>query len=146
MRRLDFGLFIGETLVFSPNVKEQSKMKNPDEEIKKTERVTEIYVAVFPVRFHEDQMAEVILAGVKKDPNWPNMSQVRATVETRVSAVPDLVALCDEIIDEQEEIESYRLLKFDKYGMHILSPDEFRNPGEFHAFEQSFMSVEWGVC
>ena len=81
-------------------------MKNPDEDGNKIEWVTEIYVAVFPVRFNEDQMAEVILAGVKKDPNWSNMSQVRATVETRVSAVPDLVALCDEIVVEQEELES----------------------------------------
>ena len=121
-------------------------MKNPDEDGNKIERVTEIYVAVFPVRFNEDQMAEVILAGVKKDSNWPNMSQVRATVETRVDAVPDLVALCDEIVDEQEEIESYRLLKFDKYGIHILSPNDFRSPGKFHAFDQSFMSAEWGIC
>ena len=121
-------------------------MKIPDKDKNKIERVTEIYVAVFPVRFNEDQMAEVILAGVKKDPDWPNMSQVRATVETYVNAVPDLVALCDEIVDEQEEIESYRLLKFDKDGIHILSPDNFRNPGDFLTFEQSFMSVEWGMC
>ena len=121
-------------------------MKNPDEDGNKIERVTEIYVAVFPMRFKEDQMAEVILAGFKKDPNWPNMSQVRATVETHVNAVPDLVELCDEIVDEQEEIESYRLLKFDKYGIHVLSPDEFRNPGEFRNLEQRFMNVHWGVC
>jgi hypothetical protein len=98
------------------------------------------------VRFSADQKAEVILAGIKKDPNWPNMSQVRATVETHVNAVPDLVALCDEIVDEQEEVESYRLLKFDKYGIHILSPDDFRSPGEFSNGQQSFMSVQWGAC
>ena len=121
-------------------------MRNPDEDENKIERVTEIYVAVFPVRFNEDQMAEVILAGVTKDPDWPNMSQVRATVETHVNAVPDLVSLCDEIVDEQEEIESYRLLKFDKDGIHILSPDEFRYPDEFRVFEQRYMSAEWGLC
>jgi hypothetical protein len=121
-------------------------MKLPDEDKKKIKRVSEIYVAVFPVRFNEDQKAEVILAGFKKDANWPNMSQVRATVETHVSAVPDLIELCDEIVDEQEEIESYRLLKFDKDGMHILSPGDFRNPDEFRTFEQKFMSVEWGMC
>ena len=121
-------------------------MKIPDEDEKKIERVTEIYVAVFPVRFNDDQMAEVILAGIKKDPDWPNMSQVRATVETHVNALPDLVALCDEIVDEQEEIESYRLLKFDKDGIHILRPDNFRNRGDFRTFEQSFMSVQWGMC
>jgi hypothetical protein len=121
-------------------------MKNPDVDEKNIERVTEIYVAVFPVRFNEDRKAEVILAGFKKDPNWPNMSQVRATVETHVSAVPDLVALCNEIVNEQEEIESYRLLKFDKDGIHILSPNDFRSSDEFRTFEQKFMSVEWGMC
>jgi len=121
-------------------------MKTPDEDEKNIEWVTEIYVAVFPMRFNEDQKAEVILAGFKKDPNWPNMSQVRATVETHASAVPDLVALCDEIVNEQEEVESYRLLKFNKDGIHILSPDDFRNPDEFRTFEQKFMSVEWGMC
>ena len=56
------------------------------------------------------------------------MSQAGKRVETHVNAVPDLVALCDEILNEQEEIESYRLLKFDKDGIHILSPDDFRYP------------------
>jgi hypothetical protein len=121
-------------------------MTNPDKDEKKVERVTEIYVAVFPVRFNDDQMAEVILAGFKKDPDWPNMSQVRATVETHMNAVPDLVALCDEILNEQEEIESYRLLKFDKDGIHILSPDDFRYSGDFRTFEQRFTSTEWGLC
>ena len=53
-------------------------MKNPDKDKDRIEHVTEIYVAVFPVRFNDDQKAEVILAGLKKDPDWPNMSQVRA--------------------------------------------------------------------
>jgi hypothetical protein len=121
-------------------------MKIPDEDTKKIERVTEIYVAVFPVRFNDDQKAEVVLAGVKKDPNWPNMSQVRATVETHAGAVADLVALCDEIVDEQAEIESYRLLKFDKDGIHILSPDDFRRRVDFRLFGQTFTSLEWGMC
>jgi len=121
-------------------------MKNPDKDKKKIERITEIYVAVFPVRFNEDQSAEVVLAGVKKDPDWPNMSQVRATVETVVNAVPDLVTLCDEIVDEQQEIESYRLLKFDKDGVHILSPDDYRNLADFRTFKDNFMSVGWGMC
>jgi hypothetical protein len=113
---------------------------------KKVKRVTEMYVAVFPVRFNGKHMAEVILAGFKKDPNWPKMSQVRATVETHVNAVPDLVALCDEILNEQEEIESYRLLKFDKDGIHILNPDDFRYRGDFWTSEQRFISLEWGLC
>jgi type IV secretory pathway TrbF-like protein len=115
-------------------------MKNPDDTKTIIEFVTEIYVAVFPMLFSKDQKAEVVLAGFKKDPNWPNMSQIRATVETYVSAVPDLIALCDEIVDEQEEIESYRLLKFDKEGIHILNPDDFRTP------EQKFTNVRWGTC
>ena len=121
-------------------------MKKPDEDEHKVETVTEIYVAVFPVRFSNERSAEVILAGFKKDPHWPNSSQVRATVETHAEAVPDLVSLCDEIVDEQEEIESYRLLKFDKNGIHTLSPDDFRHVKEEPVFRDSFVSAGWGMC
>jgi hypothetical protein len=40
--------------------------------------------------------------------------------------VENLVALCDQIVADQEEIDSYRLLKFDQDGMHVLRPDDFR--------------------
>lgn len=113
---------------------------SPDKHGKKIKRVTEIYVAVFPVPVNDDQTAEVILAGYKKSPDMENMSQVRATVETHVEAVKDLVELCDEIVDEQKEIESYRLLKFDKDGIHVLSPDDFR------PFEQRYSNARWGYC
>jgi len=105
-----------------------------------TERVTAVYVAVFPVTISHDRMTEVILAGYQRDPNRPHLMQVRATVETRAEAVKDLVELCDEIVDEQKEITSYRLLKFDKDGMHIMSPDDFR------AFDQRYTNVIWGDC
>jgi len=104
------------------------------------ERVTEIYVAVFPMPVSDDRMTEVILAGFKKDPENPNTSIVRATVETHVKAVDNLVALCDEIVDEQKEIESYRLLKFDQDGVHILNPENFRT------FPQGFGKVRWNLC
>jgi len=104
------------------------------------ERVTEIYVAVFPTPVNSNRRAEVILAGFKKDPENPNSSIVRATVETHVNAVDSLVALCDEIVDEQKEIESYRLLKFDKNGVHTLNPDDFRT------FKQGFGKVRWHLC
>lgn len=92
--------------------------------------VTEIYVAVFPVRMDQSKTVETILAGYRKDPGHPNISQVRATVETQADAVSDLVELCDEIIATQQELHSYRLLKFDKDGIHILSPDGYRtSPG-----------------
>lgn len=115
-------------------------MNSPDKDEDTIERVKEIYVAVFPVPFGSHRKAEVILAGFKSDPDRPNMSRVRATVETNVNAVQDLVALCDEIVNEQEEIESYRLLKFDKDGIHILRPDDFRT------FEYKFRDVQWGIC
>lgn len=104
------------------------------------ERVTAVYVAVFPVAVSDDRMTEVILAGYQKDFNRPHMMQVRATVETRAEALTDLIELCDEIVDEQQEITSYRLLKFDKDGIHILSPDDFR------AFDQRYTNVMWGCC
>ena len=85
-------------------------------------------------------MVETILAGFQADPDRASMSVVRATVETRLDAVQNLVALCDEIVDEQKEVESYRLLKFDKDGIHILNPDDFR------LFEQRFAKAKWGIC
>ena len=112
----------------------------PDRQEKAIERVTEIYIAVFPVAVNEDQSVEVILAGYQEDPNMPNMPRVRATVETHASAVQDLVALCDTIVDEQAEIESYRLLKFDKDGIHVLCPDDFRG------FGQRYTHGRWGLC
>jgi hypothetical protein len=115
-------------------------MMTPDRHEKAIERVTEIYIAVFPVAVNQDQSVEVILAGYQEDPNMPNMLRVRATVETHASAVQDLVALCDNIVDEQEEIESYRLLKFDKDGIHVLRPDDFR------AFDQEYTNTQWGCC
>jgi len=115
-------------------------MTGSDKEKDMIERVTEIYVAVFPMPVSDNRKAEVILAGFKKNPENPNMSIVRATIETHVNAVDNLVALCDEIVDEQEEIESFRLLKFDQDGIHILNPDDFRT------FEQGFGNVRWNLC
>ena len=112
----------------------------PDRYQNKTERVTEIYVAVFPVALGDGRKAEVILAGVQKDNTSPHMIQVRATIETHAHAVPNLVTLCDEIVDDQAEIESYRLLKFDENGIHKLSPDDFRT------FSQPYTNITRGVC
>ena len=117
---------------------------SPDRHKANISRVTEIYVAVFPVPVNDNQTTEVILAGYRKDPDRPNMSQVRATVETHAGAVRDLVELCDEIVETQEEIHSYRLLKFDKDGMHILSPDKFRAMAQPSPFVSS--TVQWGCC
>ncbi len=68
-------------------------MLGPDKHEEMVERVTEIYVAVFPVPITDGRMAEVILAGYQKGSTLPNMSLVRATVETHAEAVPDLVKL-----------------------------------------------------
>jgi hypothetical protein len=105
-----------------------------------TERVTEVYVAVFPVPAGDDRMTEVILAGYQRDPDVPHMMRVRATVETHAEALQDLVELCDEIVDEQEEIGSYRLLKFDKYGIHTL------HPGDFRSLDHRSANHRWGLC
>jgi len=104
------------------------------------ERVREIYVAVFPVPIDEYLSVEVVLAGYQKDSDMQEQTRVRATVETNATAIQDLVTLCDRIVDEQEEIESYRLLKFDQDGIHVLSPEDFRS------FEQEYAHVQWGCC
>jgi hypothetical protein len=54
------------------------------------------------------------------------------------------VELCDEIVETQEEIQSYRLLKFDKDGIHILNPDSFRAPSQPVPFTAAH--VQWGCC
>jgi hypothetical protein len=115
-------------------------MPGPDKHEEMVERVTEIYVAVFPVPISEGRMAEVILAGYQKGSTRPNMSLVRATLETHAEAVPDLVKLCDEIVEQQEEIGSYRLLKFDNNGIQIL------NPGDFRTFAHQNANVQWRLC
>ena len=102
-------------------------MARPDGQNKKIVMATEVYVALFPVPVNEDYMVEVILAGFRKDPDQPQMSQIRATVEVHESAVVDLVELCDEILETQQELPSYRLLKFDKEGIHILDPEHYRS-------------------
>ena len=110
------------------------------------EKVMEIYVAVFPVKVPgENMMAETILAGFQKDPDELGQIRVRATVETHISAVPDLVGMCDKIIEQQEGIESYRLLKFDKKGIHELNPVDFREDYRHPSFGHYHQS-SWGIC
>lgn len=93
--------------------------------------VHEIYVAVFPIALPgSSRKAETILAGYQQDPEHGHQERVRATVETNRSAVPDLIDMCDTIVAQQEEINSFRLLKFDEAGLHELNPDQFRHAGE----------------
>jgi len=112
---------------------------------KTVKRISEVYVAVFTVQLFEDNLkAETILAGFQNDPGNPMMARARATIETQISAVPDLVAMCDEIARQQEGIETYRLLKFDKKGIHELNPEDFRQFDQF-SFKR-FPEARWGVC
>lgn len=108
--------------------------------------VRELYVAVFPVKVPgENRMAETILAGFQQDPDEPGQIRVRATVETHISALPDLVVMCDKIVEQQQGIDSYRLLKFDKKGIHELNPADFRENPRHPSFEHSLGS-SWGIC
>lgn len=117
----------------------------PNESNNPIDRVTEIFVAVFPVQvFGEAEKAETILAGFQKDPDRPGMSRVRATIETHLSAVPDLVLMCDEIVKHQDDVESYRLLKLDKEGIHELDPDDFRYFDQFS--RKQYPETHWGLC
>jgi hypothetical protein len=115
-------------------------MARPNKPEPTIEQVTEIYVAVFPVPVDENRRVEVILAGYQRNPEIPNTSIVRATVETHAAAVPELVALCDEIVLDQSEIVSYRLLRFDRDGVHVLRPDDFRS------LDQKYSNGRWGFC
>ena len=109
------------------------------------EQVKEIYVAVFPVRVSGESIkAETILAGQLIDPKHPGQMRVRATVETYLAALPDLVALADKIVEQTEGIESYRLLKFDKDGIHELDPVDFQDNKRL-SFER-YGASSWGTC
>jgi len=110
---------------------------------KSIKRVTEIYVAVFPVSISEDLKTETVLAGYLTDPANPYRYRVQATVETDSGAVPALVKMCDEILKLQTEITSYRLLKFDKKGVHELDPNNFRAIAQM-SLEQARGNT-WGV-
>jgi len=118
----------------------------PDKTDKSVDRITEIYVVVFPVEvFGETAKVETIFAGFQADPDTPGMSRARATVETHLSAVPDMVVMCDEIVAQQEEVESYRLLKFDKEGIHELDPEDFRPFESLSAYGRP-SETRWGLC
>lgn len=113
----------------------------PDQEV--TEWIKEIYAAVFPVALPGGSAkAETILAGYQQDPEDPRFNRVRATVETNRSALPDLIEMCDMIVQEQEEIDSFRLLKFDHKGIHELDPDDFRFPENM--VNKPYPAASWG--
>ena len=106
-------------------------------------RIREIYVAVFPVPISEDREAETVLAGYLTDPENPYTYRVQATVETEIGAVSDLVKMCDQILKLQAEIKSYRLLKFDKKGVHELDPNDFRAIAQMSL--ERVPGAVWGV-
>ena len=120
-------------------------MMSPNETKNPINRVSELYVAVFPVQvFGESMKVETILAGFQKDPDRSGMSRVRATIETHPSAVPDLVLMCDQVVRQHEDVESYRLLKFDKEGIHELNPDDYRHLDELSF--KGYPETRWGLC
>ena len=80
-----------------------------------TRRVEEVYVAAFQVPVGDGVFAEVIMSGIYGD---GEMMFARSTVEHEPNAVPSLIRLCKEI--EQERGLSWRLLKFDRKGVHEL--------------------------
>jgi hypothetical protein len=109
------------------------------------ERVAEIYVTVFPIQVPGEPLkAEAILAGQQKDFDNPGRARVMATVETHLAAVPDLVALSNKIVEQTEDIESYRLLKFDNDGIHELDPADFQDVDQlpFNRYREPL----WGSC
>jgi hypothetical protein len=120
-------------------------MKSLSQNDQTIEWVKEIYVAVFPVPLPgETVKAETILAGYQEDPDNIGFKRIRATVETHLAAVPDLVGMCDTIVEQQQEIESYRLLKFDNDGIHELDPDDFRSVDSL-AFHR-YPAASWSYC
>ena len=78
-------------------------------------RVEELYVAAFKVPVGEGAFAEIIMSGIYGD---GETMFARSTVEHEANAVPSLIRFCKEI--EEERGLSWRLLKFDREGIHEL--------------------------
>jgi hypothetical protein len=78
-------------------------------------RVEEVYVAAFKVPVGEGTFAEIIMSGIYGD---GETMFARSTVEHDSNAVPSLIRFCKEI--EEERGLSWRLLKFDREGIHEL--------------------------
>lgn len=81
----------------------------------RTRRVEELYVAAFKVPVGDGAFAEIIMSGIYGD---GETMFARSTVEHEANAVPSLIRFCKEI--EQERGLSWRLLKFDREGIHEL--------------------------
>lgn len=81
----------------------------------RTRRVEELYVAAFKVPVGEGAFAEIIMSGIYGD---GKTMFARSTVEHEPNAVPSLIRFCKEI--EEEQGLSWRLLKFDREGIHEL--------------------------
>ena len=91
----------------------------------KTKQVEELYVAAFKVPVGEGSFAEMIMSGIYAD---GEMMFARSSVEHDPNAVPSLIRFCKEI--EQERGLSWRLLKFDRKGVHELDKglyEEYQN-------------------
>lgn len=81
----------------------------------RTRRVEELYVAAFKVPVGEGAFAEIIMSGIYGD---GEAMFARSTVEHEPNAVPSLIRFCKEI--EEERGLSWRLLRFDREGIHEL--------------------------
>jgi len=91
----------------------------------KTKQVEELYVAAFKVPVGEGAFAEMIMSGIYAD---GEMMFARSSVEHDPNAVPSLIRFCKEI--EEERGLSWRLLKFDREGLHELDKglyEEYQN-------------------
>ncbi len=76
--------------------------------------ITELYAGVFKVPF-DDGYTEAIMCGVYED--GQNMF-ARSTIEYEPNGLPALIRLCKQI--ETEKGLSWRLVKFDKDGLHEM--------------------------
>ena len=91
----------------------------------KTKHVEVLYVAAFKVPVGDGSFAEMIMSGIYTD---GETMFARSSVEHDPNAVPSLIRFCKEI--EQERGLSWRLLKFDREGVHELDKglyEEYQN-------------------
>lgn len=95
-----------------------------DEKPKEIQEVTEIYVGLVMVDLGGGVWAETPMIGKRPD------GYMQASLETQPGAVGAVIQLCEHALDSPE-CKSYRLVKFDKDGMHELNPEDYRHYEDF---------------
>ena len=99
-------------------------MTNKKSDETEINRVAELYVGLFGIDLGDGVLEETIMFGVRD-------GKMQSTVEHNVAAVPQMLELCDAIMDEPvnvrgNHIGSFRLLQVPIKDAITLDPEDYR--------------------